>query len=402
MNNNYVPKKEILEKYANVLVNFALNSCSGIKPSQRCFIKAPECSKPLIKEVYIAVLKAGAIPIVQMYPDNFSKIFYELASDEQLKSFPKHFTEGSILDADCNIHLIAETDKYELKDIDPKKIMTRQKAYEPFYNIRKDREKKGLFSWTLCLYGTDHMATEVGMSPEEYWDEIINACYLNEDDPVQEWKTLMVQIDEIKDKLNNLEIDKLHIEAEETDLWIKIGPSRKWLGGSGHNIPSYEIFISPDCRGTEGKIYFNYPLFRTGNKMTDIRLEFKDGKIINATASEGEEFLKEMISVKNADMIGEYSLTDSRMSRIKRLMGETLYDENTGGEFGNTHLAIGNAYTESYPGDEDSLTDKDWENLGYNNSVIHTDIIATTNRTVTAHLADGSTKIIYKDGQFQV
>ncbi|MEN9561215.1 MAG: hypothetical protein RIQ56_488, partial [Candidatus Parcubacteria bacterium] len=103
---------------------------------------------------------------------------------------------------------------------------------------------------------------------------------------------------------------------------------------------------------------------------------------------------------KNADKIGEYSLTDGRHSRITKVMAETLYDENMGGPQGNTHLAVGMSYRDTFTGDVSKLTNEEAEKLGFNDSSVHTDIISTTRRQVTAHLKDGSEKVIYKDGQF--
>lgn len=124
--------------------------------------------------------------------------------------------------------------------------------------------------------------------------------------------------------------------------------------------------------------------------------------MVEAKASKNEELLKEMIATENADKIGEFSLTDGRHSRITKIMGETLFDENMGGPQGNTHLALGEAYRDSYPGDASQLTEDEWEKMGYNHSAVHTDIISTAPRTVTATLADGSQKIIYQNGQFCV
>ena len=107
-----------------------------------------------------------------------------------------------------------------------------------------------------------------------------------------------------------------------------------------------------------------------------------------------------MIATKGANRIGEYSLTDKRHSRITKFMAETLYDENMGGPFGNTHMALGMAYRDCYAGDVSRLTNAQAKALGYNDSSIHTDIISTTDRTVTAHLKGGKTKVIYKDGMF--
>jgi aminopeptidase len=110
--------------------------------------------------------------------------------------------------------------------------------------------------------------------------------------------------------------------------------------------------------------------------------------------------LEEMLKTKNASKMGEYSLTDKRMSRITHTMAETLYDENIGGPFGNTHLAIGMAYKDCYRGDASVVAENEWEEMGFNDSAEHTDIISTTDRTVTAVLTDGTEKVIYKDGMF--
>ncbi len=109
-----------------------------------------------------------------------------------------------------------------------------------------------------------------------------------------------------------------------------------------------------------------------------------------------------MLATENADRVGEFSLTDSRLSPIDRFMADTLYDENMGGPFGNTHIALGDAYKDTYDGDPAPLTDADWEQLGFNRSVIHTDIVSTSDRTVTAVLRDGSQRVIYADGNFQL
>jgi aminopeptidase len=195
-------------------------------------------------------------------------------------------------------------------------------------------------------------------------------------------------------------IDKLHIEGKDVDLWITLGEKRRWLGGRGANIPSFELFTSPDWRGTEGWIKFNQPLYRYGNLIEGIELEFKKGKVVKAKAKKNEKVLKEMIKVPNANKVGEFSLTDNRLSRITKFMANTLYDENVGGRYGNTHIALGKSYTDAYTGNQARVTKAGWKKLGFNDSAVHTDIISTTNRTVTAHLKNGKEKVIYKNGRF--
>jgi aminopeptidase len=267
---------------------------------------------------------------------------------------------------------------------------------------RTEKEHKGKLTWTLALYGTDGMAQEANLSIEDYWEQIIKACFLDAKNPIGEWKRVFNQINITIKKLNILDIDKVNVLGPDVDLWITIGEKRKWLGGSGANIPSFEIFTSPDWRGTEGWIKFNQPLYRNGVLIDGIELTFKKGKVVKATATKNEKALKDMIAAPNADKVGEFSLTDKRISRITKFMADTLFDENMGGEYGNTHIAVGSAYESTYAGDVSKLTQKQSEKLGFNDSAVHTDMFSTSPRTVTAYLRNGKEKVIYKDGEFTV
>ncbi len=399
---SYQPSDEILEKYADVMINFALNSGEGVRPGEVVQLRVPEVAKPFLVALRRAVLKAGAHPLVFFTPDDMAREFFELANEEQLNFFAEKYHKGTVDQIDHTVAILAETNKKELDGIDSKKIMAAQKALKPYMDWRRAKESAGKYTWTLAMWGTQQMADEVGMSLEEYWEQIIEACYLREDKPAEKWKALYEELYSYKDKLDALAIEKLHVEAENTDLWVKLGDNRKWLGGSGRNIPSFELFVSPDWRGTEGRIQFTEPLYRYGALIENAYLEFKDGLVVKATASKGEDLLKEMIAVENADKAGEFSLTDRRFSRITKFMGETLYDENVGGKYGNTHIAVGSAYRDSYTGDPSKVSEGEWAAMGYNNSVVHTDIVATSNRTVTAYLKDGTSTVIYKDGQFTI
>ncbi|MDA3855624.1 MAG: aminopeptidase [Candidatus Woesearchaeota archaeon] len=397
----YKPSDEILEKYAKLLVNFGLNNAKGVNKGDIVLVQISECARPILNFVNREIIKAGANPIIDLRADGIARDMFEFGNEEQIGFFPEKFMKGKIDEADHLLQIIGDHDLDELKGIEPKKILLKQKAYSPYMKWRNDKEHAGNFSWTLVGYGTPAMAKEANLSLEEYWDEIIKACYLDKEDPVSEWKKIDAEIKRVSNELTDLKIQKVHVESEDIDLWVQLGSNRKWLCGVGINIPSYEIFISPDWRGTNGKIRFTEPLYSYGNKITDIELEFKDGLIINSSASEGEDILKEMIATKGANKIGEFSLTDSRISRITKFMADTLYDENVGGEFGNTHIAIGSSYKDSFIGDLDK-TDEEWDELGFNCSVVHTDIVSTANRKVTAYLPDGSTKVIYDKGEFKV
>lgn len=408
MSKIYTPSERILKNYANVLVNFALGGGKGIKKGEVVHITGSESAKPLFIAVRNAVLDAGGHAIAQYSPDSvdskesLARYFYENAQDHQLDWFPKKYTKGLVEEIDHVVHIISEANKKELEGIDPKKIMRRGIAWKPFRDWENEKEHKGKFTWTIALSGTPAMAKEAGLSEKAYWDEIVKACFLDKKDPIQEWKNVYKDIEKYRSRLNKLspKIDKLHVKGADADLWITLGEKRQWLAGSGRNIPSFEIFTSPDWRGTNGWIRFNQPLYRYGAKITGIQLWWKDGLVVKATAKTNEKLLKEMIATKDANKMGEYSLTDSRHSRITKFMAETLFDENMGGPQGNTHLAVGMSYKDTFSGNVAKLTKAQAKKLGFNDSSVHTDMVSTTKRTVTAHLRDGSSKIIYHDGKF--
>jgi aminopeptidase len=291
-----------------------------------------------------------------------------------------------------------------LDGVDPKKIMARGVAMKPFMDWRNEKQQKGKFTWTIGMYGTPAMAREAGLSEKAYWNQIIKACFLDLPDPKKKWREVYREIEYYKNRLNRLSphIATLHMTGPDSDLWITLGKNRQWLAGRGFNMPSFEIFTSPDWRGTNGWIRFNQPLYRYGNKITGIQLWFKDGVVVKSSATTNEKFLRQMIATPGANKIGEYSLTDSRHSRITKFMAETLFDENMGGPQGNTHLALGMAYKDTHIGDISEISQEAFDELGFNDSSVHTDIISTTRRQVVAHLHNGREVLIYKDGQFRL
>jgi aminopeptidase len=403
----YTPPQEILERYASVLVDFALGGGDGVKAGQVVRIAAPESAKPLYAALHRAVWRAGAHALGAYQPDDdpdisVSRDFLTGASEGQLDFFPARYTRGLVDEMDHQVSVICDSDPHALDSVDPARIMRRGVAMRQLLDWRGEKENAGKFTWTLGLYGTPAMAAEAGMSLEEYWEQIIHACFLDAEDAVEHWRDVGRRLDETRARLDGLQIDRVHVQGEDVDLWVRIGESRRWLGGRGRNIPSFEIFTSPDWRGTEGWIYCNQPLYRYGNIVRGIRLEFAGGRVVNASAQENERVLTEMIATEGADRIGEFSLTDRRFSRITRFMAQTLYDENVGGEFGNTHIAVGRSYQDAYDGDPNGVPKERWEELGFNDSSVHTDIVSTTDRVVTAVLRDGSERLIYSGGEFQL
>lgn len=399
-NDVYQPPQVILQKYAELLVNFALGKQEGIAAGEVVQCLIPDVAKPLALEIQNAILRAGAHVLLRILPTGFDKDYYTLASEEQLTFFPEDHLKSRADLIDHSIGIIADIDPYELKDIAPQKIIAARDAKKKYRDWLIQKENQGRFTWTIALWGVAAKAEIVDLTLEEYWQQIINACFLDKDDPIGKWRQIKSKQATIKEKLNQLRIEWLHIKGDDVDLQIKLGANRIWRGGADRNIPSFELFTSPDWRGTSGWIKFNQPVYRYGKVLEGVQLKFNDGMVSHATAARGDDFLHEMLKSANANKLGEFSLTDGKMSRITHPMAETLYDENIGGKFGNTHVAIGSAYRDCFRGDVKAVTEVEWDEMGYNNSPEHTDIVSTTDRTVTATLTDGTKKVIYQNGSF--
>lgn len=399
---NYQPSAKILEKYAQVLVNFALNSGEGVKPKEVVQIMVPDVAKELGRHLRNTILMAGAYPALRLLPTGIGKDFYDLANDDQLTFFPKKYIKSKVDLIDHSIGVIADPDPFELAEVKPAKIIKTRDSQKLYRDWLNKKESAGKFTWTMGLWGVEAKAKAVGLSLKEYWQQIIKACYLDVDDPIKKWREILVSQKKIRQTLDEMKIEKVHVVGKNTDLWVKIGADRVWNGGSGRNIPSFEIFTSPDWRGIEGYISFNEPFYRYGNVIEDIFLRLKNGKVIEAKAKKGSKLLQAMIKSKNANKLGEFSLTDGRISRITHPMAEILYDENMGGRYGNMHVAIGMSYHDCFRGDPNKVSKKEWQKRGFNDAAEHSDFVQTTNRIVTAILPDGSEKIIYKNGQFTI
>jgi len=182
-------------------------------------------------------------------------------------------------------------------------------------------------------------------------------------------------------------------------LKIAPGSQRRWLGISGHNIPSFELFLSPDWRKTEGVYFSDQPSYRNGNYVEGIRLVFKKGKVVEMSAQKGENFLKQQLAIDSgANKVGEFSLTDRRFSRIDQFMANTLFDENFGGTYGNCHIALGSSYSDTFDGDPERLTKAMKRKF---DSALHWDLVNTEPKQVTAHLVGGGKICIYENGEFR-
>lgn len=391
------------EKYADVLI-WALHAArrnGKFNKYDSVLLRVDLASLPLAKAIYKKLVQQHYNPVLRINaPEELAKDFYTFADKKQLTFLPpgeKEFQGG----LNGLIALHAPQDLTYLKEIDPARLAQNAVARKVVREILDAREQQGQFSWTLANYPTEELAKRAGLTPKAYAGQIARACFLDEKDPVKKWQEVTKQIGEIGKWLSSLPIKTLRVESKDMDLEILLGAQRQFIAGGGCNIPSFEIFTSPDYRGTKGVYFADLSSYRSGNYVKGVRLEFKNGRAVKATAEQGESFVRKMLAMdKGACQIGEFSLTDRRFSKINKFMADILFDENFGGKYGNCHVAVGASYADTFSGAQKDLTPALKKQLGFNDSSLHWDLINTQDKVVTATLKDGSKKVIYQKGQF--
>ncbi|MBI5210188.1 MAG: aminopeptidase [Elusimicrobia bacterium] len=391
----------VLEKYADSLLWGLTMSRPGYKKGDVVLVRAGLAALPLAEALQARMLDRGWNPVLRTdLTPGWEKGFYQRSRKEQRAFLPpgeREFYAG----LHGLVALRAPESVTHLRDVDPKRISEAMVARKPVKDIMNRREEKGLFGWTLCLYPTLEPARLARMTLGGYARQIEKACFLDERDPLRRWREIHREVAEIKRKLRALKARTMRLESRRMDLEVTPGERRRWLGISGRNIPSFEVYTSPDWRGTRGVYYADLPSYRSGNIIEGLRVEFKAGRAVKVTARKGEVFARRMVGMDpGAAQVGELSLTDRRFSRIDRFMAETLFDENFGGRYGNCHIALGSSYTDAYDGDQASLTGSGRAALGFNDSSLHWDVINTEDKRVTATSPGGKTTTVYEDGRF--
>lgn len=393
-----------MEKYAEVLI-WALKKARTQKfgKGDIILVRYDASALRLAEILFGGLVDLGMNPVMR---GNLSHVmerdFMERANNRQLVFLPPGEKE-LMENLNGGISLLGPVSITHLSGIDPKRIGKIAIARKHLREILIKREEDGEFGWTLCAYPTDEPARRAKLTTRQYAGQIVKACFLNKKSPVSEWQSIYKQSIRIKKWLNGMDVKYYHVESENVDLRITPGKKRQWIGLSGHNIPSFEIFLSPDWRGTAGKYYADQPSYRTGNYVEGVRLEFEKGAAVKIEAEIGEDFVRKQLAMdRGANRLGEFSLTDKRFSNIDKFMANTLFDENFGGKHGNCHIAVGASYSDTYSGDPAQLTKALKRKLGFNDSALHWDLVNTEKKTVTAHLASGVRTIIYENGSFTI
>lgn len=395
-----------LEKYANLLIN----RCLSIKKNQPLLIAAPIEAIEFIRIVTTKALEAGVKDIYYDFDDEYLKHEQlKYLSDEELKNsrfFNKKIFDEYAKKGAAFLMLCADNSE-TMKDIEKDKISSAAKISATTKPKYKKMQLNNEIPWCIACIATDTWAKKVlpnSKNPkEELWNLIFEMCLINKKDPIKEWDNKIKSSDERIKKINELNIKKLYYKNKlGTDFVIEFN-NNIWCGAGEHtkdgtplivNMPTEEVFTTPNKYSANGIVYASKPLIYNGCVIDDFWIEFKDGKVKDYDAKKGKDILKTIFEFKNGDYLGEVALVDvsSPISKSNILFYDTLYDENA-----SCHLALGQGFKSCFK------TTKNLEKLGFNDSKTHVDfMIGTDDLEIVAETIDNKQIKIMENGKFKI
>lgn len=269
-----------------------------------------------------------------------------------------------------------------------------------------DAIAKQIMSSRVKVYiPTEHHAHLHGVTLEELWTDLSQCLFLDTENPVAKLAESDKEVKENTERLNRLDIKKVHIKSDsgDTDVTFNLAPDSVWVGASGANRPSFESFTTPDCNTVNGYITFDTPVNFGSQTFSGLKVFYKDGHAYKILGPDGNEdhpeavaFRELMAKNNNFDMLGEFALTPKKNARMKKGYGVIMWTENLAG----FHVAHGSAYPKNHKNMLSGMSNEERNALGYNKSTAHFDLVRTGNFTVTATLADGTNLDIFADGNF--
>lgn len=362
---------ERLNKLAKLLVEYSVE----VKEGDIVYVCADEVATPWVIEVVKEATKKGAHIEYTLESDEIKEIQLKYGSEKQLKSGNMIY-ESILSEADVWLTAWGNRNTRMLSRINSDKLKMYQQGSSTWRKIYSDRTGDGSLRWCGTQYPTYADAQEASMSMSEYEDFVYGAGLLDSQDPVSEWKKISKEQERWVKYLDSK--SNLYIVSEDTDIMIGI-EGRKWINCDGkQNFPDGEIFTSPLENNINGYITFSFPGIFAGRQIEGIKLEVKDGKVVNAKAKKGEELLKSLLDTdEGSSFFGEVAIGTNY--GIKDFTSNMLFDEKIGG---TVHMAIGDSMPEAG---------------GKNKSSLHWDMLCDM-RNGGKIYADG--ELFYENGKF--
>ena len=404
-------KQELMRRYAELAVKVGVN----VEEGQFVVVRGLVEHAPFVREIVRAAYDAGARFVASDYGDNHTrKAMIEKADEEVLTWTPPYLlTKDDYLveQKAAVINIAGDPEPDLMKGLDPQRVgkaRMLELADRAYRNVGQR-----LISWSIVAFPNEGWAETVFGEPDvdKLWDAVGRAARLFDDDPVTAWWERTTQLGQRAEAMNERSFDSIRYRGPGTDLTIGLHKTSKWMSanfetawGRKHvpNIPTEEIFTSPDHRRVEGKVRSTRPLHlpAEGTTVKDLEVTFKDGRIVEVEASEGAEVIRQQISTdEGASALGELALVDrdSAVGETGVTFANTLFDENA-----TSHIAYGAGFAFCVP-DLGQLEPEEQRAKGLNYSRVHTDfMIGSPELEIDGITADGEAVPIMRDEVWQL
>jgi len=371
--------EERLQRYAELAVRVGANVQPGQDVVVMCLVEHAEIARAVLREAY----RAGAQHVVVLYADlHLRRALIELGPESEIGWSPPYVLDWVRRWPDerpAVISLAGNPDPGLLSDLDPSLV---GRADPREIRAALLESINGHFvNWTIVAAPNPGWATQVFGEPdmERLWAAVATATRLDADDVVSAWTTHAERLNGRASALNERGFDAIRFHGPGTHLTVGLAPAARWrcatidtVDGITHtpNIPTEEVFTSPDWRRAEGMVRSTYPLVTSGTKVTGLEVRFEDGRIVDVSAETGADVVRAQLETDDqAPYLGEIALVDgtSPVKQTGLVFSDTLYDENA-----TCHIAFGAGVsgTLERPAATEELLD-----LGVNVSQVHTDFM---------------------------
>ena len=373
--------EERLEKYAQLTVEVGAN----IQEGQVLWLSGHVENAPFLRAVTRAAYERGARYVSVEYVDGHTRrTRIELADEDSLGWTPPWMLTMIDYLAESRgalIQIAGDPAPELLADLDGTRVgKLRMRELSERY---LDAVNKRLLNWAIVAYPNEGWAQSIFGEPdvERLWEAVVTATRLDEPDPVEAWRAHIDKLVARAEQLNERRFDAIRFRGPGTDLTVGLTQQALWctaleetIDGHRHvvNMPTEEVFTTPDRRRTEGVVRSTKPLAVLGNIVRDLEIRFERGIAVNVEATSGADVIREQLRTDDgASLLGEVALVDgdSRVGKTGIVFLNTLFDENA-----TCHIAYGSGILEAIEGGE-TASEQELEEIGFNASAVHTDFM---------------------------
>ena len=405
--------EENLKKYAHLIAKTGVNVQDGHTVVLSIDVEQAELARLIVKEAY--ALGAKEV-IVKWTDDVVNRETFTHAPEEVLTDIPQYKVAESLdmIDKGASRISVRSSDPDALKGVDSKKIAAFQSASGKAFEEQRRATQSNKVSWVVAAASGPKWAEKVfpDLSSKEeqvdaLWDAIFKSVHIYDENPVQTWVEKDQTLNSKAEELNKEQFVALHYTAPGTDLTVGLPKNHLWEGAGSFNargekfmanMPTEEVFTAPDANRVDGVVVSTKPLSYAGTTILDMEFHFKDGKVVDVKAREGEETLKHLIETdEGSARLGEVALVPdpSPISQSGITFFNTLFDENA-----SNHLALGSAYAFSLQGGTE-MTEDELVEAGLNRSTVHVDfMIGSKDMDVDGIRENGSTVPVFRNGDW--